>query len=391
MAPSAVEDNGALIAWARDWLTGHGAGAWTVTGHASIGEQRLAHGMGVEAVLQVQGADPITRMLGLLVCSEPHPQLPELDARLGEEMGAYMGTLLENCQRLMALSFGPVIGQRGADGQSQSEVLRRMTLAMARDVRVVMVRLASALQSLRHVVANELAGQMDVSGLAREAMQVLAPLANRLGLYRIKWEMEDLAFRCLDPLRYRALANQVEMKRPERDAFVANASAELSALLAERGIQARVEVAPALARFQSVKRRMEVVGEFGGISVYDDFAHHPTAIATTLAGLRAKVGDARIVVAMEPRSNSMRLGAHAEALAPSLAIADEVVFLARPELPWDAARVIAQVRGEATAVADVDALLATLQARSRPGDHVVFMSNGGFDAAPRRFVALLRG
>ena len=241
MAPSAVEDNGALIAWARDWLTGHGAGAWTVTGHASIGEQRLAHGMGVEAVLQVQGADPITRMLGLLVCSEPHPQLPELDARLGEEMGAYMGTLLENCQRLMALSFGPVIGQRGADGQSQSEVLRRMTLAMARDVRVVMVRLASALQSLRHVVANELAGQMDVSGLAREAMQVLAPLANRLGLYRIKWEMEDLAFRCLDPLRYRALANQVEMKRPERDAFVANASAELSALLAERGIQARVK------------------------------------------------------------------------------------------------------------------------------------------------------
>ncbi|PJJ98912.1 UDP-N-acetylmuramate:L-alanyl-gamma-D-glutamyl-meso-diaminopimelate ligase [Lysobacteraceae bacterium NML03-0222] len=170
---------------------------------------------------------------------------------------------------------------------------------------------------------------------------------------------------------------------------VLNALAALAACAAV-GV-APAEVAPALAHFQSVKRRMEVVGEVGGISVYDDFAHHPTAIATTLAGLRAKVGDARIVVAMEPRSNSMRLGAHAEALAPSLAIADEVVFLARPELPWDAARVIAQVRGEATAVADVDALLATLQARSRPGDHVVFMSNGGFDAAPRRFVEILRG
>ena len=101
---------------------------------------------------------------------------------------------------------------------------------------------------------------------------------------------------------------------------------------------------PSLAAFSSVKRRMEVIGEHAGITVYDDFAHHPTAIQTTLAGLRAKVGDARIVVAMEPRSNSMRLGAHAEALAPSLDIADSVVFLARPELPWDADKVIAAIR-----------------------------------------------
>ncbi|PJK08980.1 UDP-N-acetylmuramate:L-alanyl-gamma-D-glutamyl-meso-diaminopimelate ligase [Lysobacteraceae bacterium NML08-0793] len=170
---------------------------------------------------------------------------------------------------------------------------------------------------------------------------------------------------------------------------VLNALAALAACAAV-GV-APADIAPALTRFQSVKRRMEVVGALAGITVYDDFAHHPTAIATTLAGLRARVGDARIVVAMEPRSNSMRLGAHADALAPSLAIADEVVFLARPELPWDAARVIAEVRGEAAAVADVDRLLAELKARTRPGDHVVFMSNGGFDAAPRRFVEMLRG
>ncbi|MDH7452939.1 UDP-N-acetylmuramate:L-alanyl-gamma-D-glutamyl-meso-diaminopimelate ligase [Luteimonas composti] len=148
-------------------------------------------------------------------------------------------------------------------------------------------------------------------------------------------------------------------------------------------------VLPALAGFRGVKRRMELLGQARGITVYDDFAHHPTAIATTLAGLRAKVGDARIVVAMEPRSNSMRLGAHADALAPSLEQADAVVFLARPELPWDAARVVSAVRGQARAVADADTLLAALGATVREGDHVVFMSNGGFDGAPRRFLRAL--
>ena len=149
-------------------------------------------------------------------------------------------------------------------------------------------------------------------------------------------------------------------------------------------------VMPALSGFHSVKRRLEVIGAHAGVTVYDDFAHHPTAIATTLSGLRAKVGDARIVVAMEPRSNSMRLGAHAEALAPSLDLADAVVFLARPELPWDAGKVIAALRGEGRAVADAEALLAALGGIVRPGDHVVFMSNGGFDGAPRRFFAAIQ-
>jgi len=151
-------------------------------------------------------------------------------------------------------------------------------------------------------------------------------------------------------------------------------------------------VIPALAGFRSVKRRMEVIGQACDITVYDDFAHHPTAIATTLAGLRAKLGpQGRIVVAMEPRSNSMRLGAHADALAPSLHDADAVVFLQRPELAWDAASVVAAIRGQARAAADVDALIAALQQVSRAGDHVVFMSNGGFDGAPRRFLSVLQG
>jgi len=173
------------------------------------------------------------------------------------------------------------------------------------------------------------------------------------------------------------------------DHNVLNGLAALAACAA-----ADVDVAallPALAGFRGVKRRLEVLGVQRGITVYDDFAHHPTAIATTLAGLRAKVGNARIVVAMEPRSNSMRLGAHADALAPALDLADAVVFLARPELPWDAGKVIAALRGDGRAVADADALLAALVECVQPGDHVVFMSNGGFDGAPRRFLAALGG
>ena len=168
---------------------------------------------------------------------------------------------------------------------------------------------------------------------------------------------------------------------------VMNALAALAAAAAA-GADPRA-LLPAFASFESVKRRMELVGEVGGVRVYDDFAHHPTAIATTLAGLRAQVGNARILVALEPRSNSMRLGAHAEALAPSLADADAVVFLHRPELPWDAHRVTDALQGRGSTAASVDALLAALRAQARPGDHVVFMSNGGFEGAPRRFVELL--
>src|SRR5690606_26428337 len=169
---------------------------------------------------------------------------------------------------------------------------------------------------------------------------------------------------------------------------VMNALAALATVNAVGGDVAAI--LPSLADFRSVKRRMEVIGRAHGITVYDDFAHHPTAIATTLSGLRAKVGDARIVVAMEPRSNSMRLGAHAEALAPSLDGADTVVFLHRPALKWDAGRVVSALRGEGHAVADADALIDTLRGLVRDGDHVVFMSNGGFDGAPRRFLAALR-
>ena len=168
---------------------------------------------------------------------------------------------------------------------------------------------------------------------------------------------------------------------------VMNALAAIAAAHAV-GVEAGDALA-ALATFRNVARRMELVGEARGVRVYDDFAHHPTAIATTLAGLRAKVGTARILVGMEPRSNSMRMGAHADELAPSLADADAVVFLQRPELPWDAAKVVDALGGRGATASSVDALVDALLREARDGDHVVFMSNGGFENAPRRLASAL--
>ena len=164
----------------------------------------------------------------------------------------------------------------------------------------------------------------------------------------------------------------------------------LAALAAAHAVGvAPATVADALQGFVSVKRRMENLGTAGGITVYDDFAHHPTAIRTTLEGLRARVGAARIVVAMEPRSNSMRLGAHAAQIAPSLEQADHTVFLHRPELAWDAGAVVSALRRGGETVASVDALVARLADLCEAGDHLVFMSNGGFEGAPRRTLAAL--
>jgi UDP-N-acetylmuramate: L-alanyl-gamma-D-glutamyl-meso-diaminopimelate ligase len=152
----------------------------------------------------------------------------------------------------------------------------------------------------------------------------------------------------------------------------------LAAIAAARhvGVSAAQSIA-ALAEFRNVKRRMEVRGVAHGITVYDDFAHHPTAIATTVAGLRAKVGDARILAVLEPRSNTMKLGVMKEALPGSLAAADHV-FCYGANLGWDAAAALAPM-GERAAVYDnLPALVEAVAGLSRPGDHVLVMSNGGF-------------
>jgi UDP-N-acetylmuramate: L-alanyl-gamma-D-glutamyl-meso-diaminopimelate ligase len=138
------------------------------------------------------------------------------------------------------------------------------------------------------------------------------------------------------------------------------------------------EAVRALADFQNVKRRMELRGEVNGIRVYDDFAHHPTAIATTLEGLRAQVGEDRIIAVLEPRSNTMRMGVHAGSLATSLAAADRVAVYVPPDLNWDAERAFLGLGGRVALFPEVAEIVEFLATEVRPGDHVVVMSNGGF-------------
>lgn len=146
----------------------------------------------------------------------------------------------------------------------------------------------------------------------------------------------------------------------------------------------------ALSEFKNVKRRMEVKGVVNEITVYDDFAHHPTAIATTVAGLRAKVGAARILAVLEPRSNTMKLGVMKEALPESLRDAD-AVFCYAGNLGWDAAAALAPIQHKAQTFDDLTQLVAAVSALAKPGDHVLVMSNGGFGGVHQKLLQALQG
>jgi UDP-N-acetylmuramate: L-alanyl-gamma-D-glutamyl-meso-diaminopimelate ligase len=133
----------------------------------------------------------------------------------------------------------------------------------------------------------------------------------------------------------------------------------------------------ALGRFQGVKRRMEVRGRVNGITVYDDFAHHPTAFETTIAGLRRRAGRDRVIAVFEPRSNTMKLGTMQALLASSLTGAD-VVFCYAKGLGWEPSAALAPLGARAFVFHDVDPMVDSLVEMLRPGDHVLVMSNGGF-------------
>lgn len=142
------------------------------------------------------------------------------------------------------------------------------------------------------------------------------------------------------------------------------------------GVTPPVAIA-ALAEFKNVKRRMEVRGVVNGITVYDDFAHHPTAITTTVAGLRQKVGKARILAVLEPRSNTMKLGVMKNALPASLVEADKV-FCYSANLGWDAQEALHPIANKTVVSEDLTALISAVAQEAKSGDHILIMSNGGF-------------
>ncbi|MAG64755.1 MAG: UDP-N-acetylmuramate:L-alanyl-gamma-D-glutamyl-meso-diaminopimelate ligase [Pseudomonadales bacterium] len=168
---------------------------------------------------------------------------------------------------------------------------------------------------------------------------------------------------------------------------VANA---LSALSAAR----HVGVTPAqgiasLGGFRNAKRRMEKLAEVNGITVYDDFAHHPTAIATTLAGLRAQIGDAPLIAVIEPRSNTMRLGSHMAALPTSVADASQVFWYQPAGLDWSLDGVVADSPVPAQVSDDLDAIVEQVVGSATPQTRVVVMSNGGFGGIHQRLIQAL--
>lgn len=173
-----------------------------------------------------------------------------------------------------------------------------------------------------------------------------------------------------------------------------NRANALAAIAAARHVGVPPSAAiEALSRFHGVKRRMEVRGTVRGVTVYDDFAHHPTAIATTVAGLRQKIGARRILAVLEPRSNTMKLGAMKDALAGSLAEADLVfgygASSGKDALGWDLAASLAPLGTKARSFDDLQALVAAVQAAAQEGDAVLVMSNGGFGGVHQRLLDAL--
>jgi len=155
-----------------------------------------------------------------------------------------------------------------------------------------------------------------------------------------------------------------------QNALAAIAAAQASGVSAEEAIGA-------LEGFKGVRRRMELRGPAGGVAIWDDFAHHPTAIATTVSGLRDKVGSARILAVLEPRSNTMKAGVMKDRLAPSLERADRV-FCYGANLGWDAAAALAPLGARVRVEDDLQRLVDAVLSEARPGDQILVMSNGGF-------------
>jgi len=208
------------------------------------GEDALAHADGVAAILQAIGAAPTMRAAAYLVYAGDYLAKPE--EVIAKAYGDSYASLVAHTRKLVQVqrSAREALGDAALDAAQQAaqvERVRKMLLAFSRDLRVVLLRLASRLQTLRYYAASK---QACPQALARESMQVFAPLASRLGIWQIKWEIEDLAFRFQQPDEYRRIARLLDEKRIEREQVVEAARARLGTVLAEVGVRAEVQGRP---------------------------------------------------------------------------------------------------------------------------------------------------
>ncbi|MEI8401566.1 MAG: bifunctional (p)ppGpp synthetase/guanosine-3',5'-bis(diphosphate) 3'-pyrophosphohydrolase, partial [Alcaligenaceae bacterium] len=210
------------------------------------GETFLAHALGSAKILAAMQADAATRAAALLMFSAESVEAPGVKAHVSDpvakQFGSEVAQLVQGTlalSRLGALASGATSG--ALDSIEQKEMLRKMLLAMAADLRIVLIRLASRLQTLRWLAAEK---RPCDPMLARETLDLYTPLANRLGIWQIKWEMEDLAFRFIDPQRYKDIAKLLEEKRVEREDFITQTIEQLAQGLAARGITSEVSGRP---------------------------------------------------------------------------------------------------------------------------------------------------
>jgi len=216
---------------------------------ASNGEPFIAHASATIAILESIGADETTRIAAALL--EPALLLPV--ESIEREFGDEVGRLVEAMRQIRRLRN--IRRSAGAPALDQIETLRRMLLAMATDIRVVLLRLASRLQTLRYHAAVK---RDPDTAVARETLDILAPLANRIGLWQLKWELEDLSFRFLEPVEYRALARAIEERRAERQIWISEVSLQLHESLARDGIPAEVYGRP--KHLYSIWNKMRLKG-----------------------------------------------------------------------------------------------------------------------------------
>ncbi len=221
------------------------------------GEDALAHADGTAAALRSIGASPALCAAAYLVYAGDYLQRPEETVRkaFGESYASLVALTRKLVQIQRAARQAPAAAQAGSQRALQTERVRKMLLAFSRDLRVVLLRLASRLQTLRYFAATRLPCPAD---LATESLQVFAPLANRLGIWQIKWEMEDLAFRFLNPADYQRVARLVDETRADRELGVQAARAQLQAALQQAGIEADVQGRP--KHLYSIWKKMQGKG-----------------------------------------------------------------------------------------------------------------------------------